>query len=325
MKKNLSTLGFGLFIALFAVSVLASCNNDDEMDNTPSTPTDADIAMVAAGNENFTSLVAALQKADLVDALKSPGPYTVFAPTNEAFSTFLADKGFDDLNDVPEDILTAILLNHVVEGEVKSTDLKQGYISTLASEASSQNELSIYVDLSSGVVINGSSMVTTPDLEASNGVIHVIDAVIDIPSVVTHALANDNFTTLVSALTANGLSTDFVSVLSGAGPFTVFAPTNAAFEALLNSNPDWNSLGDIPTDILEKVLTYHVIAGANVLSSNLADGMKVTALSGDNFTINIGGDNVTITDANGNMANIIAVDVQAGNGVIHVLDKVILP
>jgi uncharacterized surface protein with fasciclin (FAS1) repeats len=168
-------------------------------------------------------------------------------------------------------------------------------------------------------------MVTTPDLEASNGVIHVIDAVIDIPSVVTHALANDNFTTLVSALTANGLSTDFVSVLSGAGPFTVFAPTNAAFEALLNSNPDWNSLGDIPTDILEKVLTYHVIAGANVLSSNLADGMKVTALSGDNFTINIGGDNVTITDANGNMANIIAVDVQAGNGVIHVLDKVILP
>jgi uncharacterized surface protein with fasciclin (FAS1) repeats len=325
MKKNLSTLGFGLFIALFAVSVLASCNNDDEMDNTPSTPTDADIAMVAAGNENFTSLVAALQKADLVDALKSPGPYTVFAPTNEAFSTFLADKGFDDLNDVPEDILTAILLNHVVEGEVKSTDLKQGYISTLASEASSQNELSIYVDLSSGVVINGSSMVTTPDVEASNGVIHVIDAVIDIPSVVTHALSNDNFTTLVSALTANGLSTDFVSVLSGAGPFTVFAPTNAAFEALLNSNPDWNSLGDIPTDILEKVLTYHVIAGANVLSSNLADGMKVTALSGDNFTINIGGDNVTITDANGNIANIIAVDVQAGNGVIHVLDKVILP
>ena len=325
MKKNVLSLSLGMLIAIFAVLVLASCNKEEDMDNLPATPTDADITMVAAGNENFSSLVAALQKADLVNALKAQGPYTVFAPTNQAFSAFLADKGFDNLDDVPEDILTAILLNHVVDGKVISTSLRQGYVSTLASEASSENNLSIYVDLSSSVLINGTSMVTTADIEASNGVIHVIDAVIDIPSVVTHAVSNENFTSLVSALTANGLSTDFVSVLSGEGPFTVFAPTNAAFEALLNSNPEWSSLSDIPSDILEKVLTYHVIAGANVLSSDLTDGMEVTALNGDTFQINIAGGNATITDANGYVANIIAADVQAGNGVIHVIDKVILP
>jgi transforming growth factor-beta-induced protein len=288
-------------------------------------PADPNIVEFASGIDDFSSLVAALAKADLVSALESEGPFTVFAPTNEAFAAFLEAKGFANLEAVPTETLTKILLNHVVSGAVTSDMLETGYVSTLAMESSTDNKLSLFIDLSEGVKLNGTAMVTTPDYEVTNGVIHVIDAVIDVPTVVTHALANSNFSILVAALTREDLTTDYVSVLTGAGPFTVFAPTNAAFEDLLASNNDWNSLSDIPVATLEAVLNYHVVNGANVLSSTLTDGQVVTALSTDTFTININGGSVTITDENQGVANIVAVDVQGGNGVIHVIDKVILP
>jgi uncharacterized surface protein with fasciclin (FAS1) repeats len=158
----------------------------------------------------------------------------------------------------------------------------------------------------------------------SNGVIHVIDAVIAPPTVVTFATADPNFSSLVAALTATGLNTDFVNVLSGAGPFTVFAPNNAAFQALLDSNPDWNTVADIPVATLEAVLLYHV-ANGNVRSTDLVDNMEVTTLSNDaKFEIDLD-QNPPMIMAGSNTANIVVTDVQTQNGVIHVIDTVILP
>ena len=307
-----------LLMLVLPFMLLTSCDEND-------TPDPQNIVEVASADAQFSSLVAALQRANLVSTLEGTGPFTVFAPTDAAFDQFLSDNGFASLDDVPVNVLTQVLLNHVVGGTVRAADLSTGYVSTSATESSTSNPLSMYVDLTSGVQLNGISEVTTADVSASNGVIHIVDAVIGVPTVVTHALSNPDFSILVAALTRADLNADFVGILSGDGPFTVFAPTNAAFEALLASNDNWDSLDDIPAATLEAVLSYHVVNGANVLSSSLSDGQVVETFEGSSFTINIADGNVSIEDGQGGNAGIAAVDVQAGNGVVHVLNSVILP
>ena len=186
--------------------------------------------------------------------------------------------------------------------------------------ASTTNNLSMFVNVTnSGVRLNGVASVTTADIRASNGVIHVVDAVIDLPTIVTHATANPNFSTLVGALTSTG-QPDFVGILSGNtnAPFTVFAPSNDAFARFENQNP--GTLASLTPAQLTAVLTYHVVTGANVLSTGIPSG-PITTFETGTFTVN----GTTITDEAGRQTNIVAVDVQAANGVIHVLDNVILP
>jgi uncharacterized surface protein with fasciclin (FAS1) repeats len=315
-------------IVLISFSTLVSCNddNDNDVPYQPE-PTTNTIVDIAVGSENLTTLVAALQRADLVTTLASQGPFTVLAPSNEAFNTFLTANGFNSLDDVPTDILTNILLNHVVGGRLASTDLTTGYASTFATSSASQTSMSLFIDTSNGVRFNGVSSVTDADIEADNGIVHLVDAVIGLPSVVTFAVADPTFSTLVTALTRDDLTTDFVSVLStGAGtspaPFTVFAPTNDAFGLLL-TELGISGLSDIDEPTLDAVLKTHVVGGANVFDTDLSDNLTVTTLGGD-LTANVTG-GATLTDSSGRTIDIIATNVQADNGVIHAINKVILP
>ena len=258
-----------------------------------------------------------------MNILGGDGPFTVLAPTNEAFAAFLSANGFSNLEEVPTDVLSQILLNHVIMANVTASDLTTtgaGYTNTSAS-GPNNNAMSLYFNTSDGVTFNGVSTVTTADIVASNGTIHIVDAVINIPTVVTFAAADPSFSTLVTALTELTPATDFLSVLQGDGPFTVFAPTNEAFSAL----------PAIPEEeALTQVLLYHVVSG-NVTSSDLTNPGETTAetLQGDSITITLPGTEGTIanvTDASGaSDIGIVAVDVQAGNGVIHVLNKVMIP
>ncbi|MBK8968440.1 MAG: fasciclin domain-containing protein [Saprospiraceae bacterium] len=311
MKK---VLLFPVFLALAAGLVFTACNDDD--DNPQS------IVDLAQGNTNLSILVDALVRADLVTTLEGAGPFTVLAPTNAAFNTLLNDLGATSLNDIPVDVLRNILLNHVISGDVRSGALTTGYVSTLAT-GPGNNPISLYVDVTSGVKFNGTATVTTADLIGTNGVVHVIDQVLTIPTVVNTALNNPNFSILVAALTRGDLGVDYVSLLSGDGPFTVFAPTNDAFVALL-TELGAASLNDIPANTLNAVLQYHVVSGANVRSTQLTEGQNVTTYQGGDFTVSLAG-GAKITDGQGRVSNIIAVDVQAGNGVVHAIDKVILP
>jgi transforming growth factor-beta-induced protein len=308
-----------LILSLFLGVLFTSCSDDD--DDMPKTVMQ-NIVEIAQADAQFSILVDAVVKADLATTLSSDGPFTVFAPTNDAFTALLAANGYSSLDDIPVAALTNILLNHVVSGSVRSTDLSTGYQKSLATGPGG-NMLDLYIDLSSGVKINGNATVTAADIEAENGYIHVIDQVIISPTVVTQAVVNPDFSVLVQALSQTALSADYVTILSGTGPFTVFAPTNAAFIDLLNSNPDWNALEDIPIEVLEKVLIYHVVSGANVTSSMLSDEMEVTTLDGM-FTIDL--DNgAQIRTSSGGISNIIATDVQATNGIVHAIDAVLLP
>ncbi|MGA0233738.1 MAG: fasciclin domain-containing protein, partial [Saprospiraceae bacterium] len=189
--KNLSK-----FLVIFSIAIFAvSCGDDDE----PTTSGDPTIAELASDTDNLSILVAALDRADLVSTLNGDGPFTVFAPTNEAFENFLATNGFNSLEDIPVDVLSSVLLNHVVSGSVSSSQLTTGYIETAATEATSGNNINMYVNTTNGVTLNGTSQVTQADIAADNGIVHVVNEVIGLPSVVTFATADNTFSTLVAA------------------------------------------------------------------------------------------------------------------------------
>lgn len=279
----------------------------------------------ALANPNLTSLVAALTdggNTTFTDLLSDDEEdFTVFAPVNTAFDAFM-NPNSNDIN--------AILANHVIAGAAAfSGGLSNSYVNTVA-EFDTDENLSLYINTDDGVKLNGVSTVAIADIVASNGVIHAVDAVIDLPTVVTFAVADPTFAPLVEALTTATPGTDFAGILSGAGPFTVFAPTSTAFQALLDSNMDWTTVDDIEEGLLTSVLQHHV-ANGNTRSGDLTpDGNTVApTLEGDNITITLPGTNENIadvTDGSGNIGiGIDAVDVQAINGVIHVLDGVLIP
>jgi uncharacterized surface protein with fasciclin (FAS1) repeats len=305
-------------LALALGTTFTSCNEDDDMDEQ------SNIVELAQGNSDLSSLVDAVVRAGLVDALSDEtASYTVFAPTNAAFATFLSDNGFSSVDDVPVEVLSNILLNHVLVGEVPSNQVATGYANTLATYGTTTSNVDMFINTASGVVINGYSTVQIVDQEASNGVVHVVDAVIGIPNVPTFATANPDFSILVQALTRSDLTTNYADFLNGDGPFTVFAPTNDAFADLL-TELGASQLSDIDAATLEAVLTYHVVTAGNVLAGDLTEGQVVPTAQGESFTIGLTG-GATITDARSRVANIIATDIQGGNGVVHAIDKVILP
>lgn len=314
---------FILPLIVLTAFTFSACNDgDDDMPTTTDSNKSMTIVDVAKSND-FTILVSALERVELDAVLMGEGPFTVFAPTDEAFQALLTELKIDGLDKVDDATLTQILLNHVVSGKVTSDMLEAGYVSTMA-VGPQDTKVSALVDLTSGVMINNRAKVSTPDVSASNGVIHIVDKVITIPNVVDAALANPAFGILVQALTRSDLSTDFVATLSAEGPFTIFAPTDQAFLDLLAGNDDWDALGDIPVSVLESVLKYHVVAGANVTAAEITDGMTPETFEGSTITIN-NTNGVTVTDANMNVATVQIADVQTSNGVIHAINKVILP
>ena len=313
--KNLLKIACLAFVIGFV-----SCNDDDPV--VVETNTIVDVAI----DNNLSSLVAAVRRANLDVTLAGPGPYTVLAPTDAAFSAFLQANNFNSLSEVPADLLRNILLNHVISGELRSTDLTTGYASTNAISDASGTNMSIYINTENGVTFNGVSNVGIANVEADNGVVHVVDAVIGLPTVVTFATADPNFSILVDALTRENDFT-YVQTLStpngtAPAPFTVFAPINDAFVDLL-AELQLNALSDVPKATLTSTLNTHVVAGANVLESNLSDNMPVTTLGGG-LTVNLTSNGATLTDSNNRVSSIIATDVQANNGVIHAINKVVL-
>jgi transforming growth factor-beta-induced protein len=314
MKKKLSYLA----IASIAIFSLNSCEKDEEPEAMPT----KNIVEIAMETPSLSTLVTAITTADLVNALIAPGPYTVFAPSNAAFEKL--DEGVLDILIANPSVLAEVLQYHVVSGKVLSSSLSNGSVATLLSGKS------ISVTVSGGMVtLNGSSKVTTADVEATNGVVHIIDEVLlpegfvlpdpaPTKSIVEIASETPSLSILVDALT---MFPDLVSALGSAGSYTVFAPTNDAFTALLGVIGQ-SSLSDIPESVIERLLKYHVISGAGLMSTDLSDGqMAATILSADDkITVGIAGSSVTI-----NGAAVSLPDVKATNGIVHVVDAVLVP
>ena len=266
-----------------------------------------DIVDVAVGAGSFNTLVAAVQAAGLEETLRSKGPFTVFAPTDEAFAK-LPEGTVDALLADPE-ALADILLYHVVPGKVMAADVSDG----LMVETAQGSEVSFAIHSDGTPAIN-EALITATDIEAFNGVIHVIDTVILPPvDIVDTAIAAGSFETLVAAVQAAGLE----EALRGEGPFTVFAPTDEAFAKLPAGTVE--GLLEDP-QALADILLYHVIDG-KVLAADVSDGLEAETLQGSSVSFAIHSDGTPAI----NEALIVATDVMASNGVIHVIDSVILP
>jgi uncharacterized surface protein with fasciclin (FAS1) repeats len=273
----------------------------------PPTEAPKDIVDVAVEADSFETLVAAVQAAGLEDALRGEGPFTVFAPTDDAFAA-LPEGTVEALLADPEGDLQQILLYHVVPGQVMAADVSDG----LMAETLQGGSVTFAVD-GDMVTIDGATIVAT-DIEASNGVIHVIDAVILPPKdIVDTAIEAGDFSTLVAAVQAAGLE----DALRGEGPFTVFAPADAAFDSLPDGTIE--ALLADPEGQLKRILEYHVIPG-KVMAADVSDGLMAETLRGASVTFAVDGDMVTIDGA-----TIVATDIEASNGVIHVIDAVIMP
>lgn len=267
-----------------------------------------DIPTIAQGTGIHSSLVAALSQADLVATLQSDGPFTVFAPTDQAFSDagidladFESDEGIATLQD--------ILLYHVYSGSVQSSAVTDGMTVTMV------NGDDATFSVTNGSVMINDATVTTADVIASNGVIHIIDKVLLPPGddITDIAQSSGVHNSLVAAL----VQAELVATLQGDGPFTVFAPTDAAFEAAGINLADYDNEEGKAT--LTDILTYHVYAG-EYYAANITDGASITMLNGDDATFTIMDGNVMIAGA-----PVTGTDVIATNGIVHVIDAVLIP
>lgn len=300
-----------LFLLLVSSFLFTSCEDDEVV--APKTAVD-----VVVENSNFTLLEAAVLHAGLAEALASP-TITVFAPTDDAFKA----AGFANaaaIQAADKALIASILTYHVVGSPIPASAIE----TKNNAEVTTLNTAKVYVTKNAGGVSVNGAKVTTADVKAENGaIIHIIDAVL-IPesrNIVALAQANPNLSLLVAAvLRANQGATKVVDILSSAGPFTVFAPTNDAFIAA--GFPTAAAIQAAPPDVLASILTYHVIQ-SRVYSTNLATGNVATA-NGSNIAVNAS--NATLK-GNANAANtkIIGVNIPASNGVVHLIDSVLLP
>lgn len=307
-------------VTFLVITLLAtlSCVDDDDNGNMIDDGEFTTIADFVSDNEDYSSLLAALQQTGLEASLATNGTFTVFAPNNAAFDAFL---GGTPLADMDNAILTQLLLNHVLSISVTSDQLTTGYLKNLATESVSGANLDMYIDTTAGVVINGQSAVTTADIETDNGIIHAVDTVIDLPTIVTFATTNPDLNSLVAALTDEG-NMAFTSLLSDTDQdFTVFAPTNDAFTTFL----DGASLDDVDNDMLAQVLSNHVVLDAVSISTNLTNSYVNTAavFNGDPDTpLSLYINTDSGLTLNGT-SNVSFADIVASNGVVHVVDAVI--
>lgn len=309
MKNQKLTFALSLILGILLIT---GCEKDET--NHPK----QSIVEIAQDQPNLSALVAALTKfPDLVSTLSGAGEYTVFAPTNEAFADLLETVGQSSVNDIPEPVLKSLLQYHVITtGSVFSSQLTTGDVATANTE-------SISVTTSGGIKLNGATSVLTADVRSSNGVVHIIDKVLVpasiskfVNTVVEPAYFNKNFTTLIAAVSA--ASPSILETLLSSSKKTLFAPTNDAFAAA--------GITSLPSQAtLNAVLSYHVVEGevkANQLPANSAPANSaITTLGGVFYLSNRGSNGVYI---NGN-TKVTATDIMAENGVVHVIDRTLLP
>lgn len=270
----------------------------------------ADIVETAVQAGQFETLAAALKAAGLIDALQGEGPFTVFAPTDDAFAKLPAETLQSLLQPGNKDKLVAILTYHVVSGEVPAEKVVK------LNGATTLNGQRVDIKADNGKVMIDKAKVVKTDIQCDNGIIHVIDSVIlpsfdDIPTTAEKA---GKFATLLAAAQAAGL----VEALQGEGPFTVFAPTDEAFEKLPEGTVA-TLLKPENRDKLAAILKYHVVAG-RVYSEDALKAKRAETLQGQKIEVA-----AVSGQAKVNEANLVVTDIDASNGVIHVIDAVLLP
>ncbi len=312
-RKSFAPLSFVLASMVF----FSSCKDDDPITTPP--PSTKNITAIVVEDAQFSTLESALIKAELTSTLEAAGPFTVLSPTNDAFT-----KAGIKLDSLSKDALSPILTSHVLSGMIKSADFKSGKLTT----GNSAND--IYISKNNdGIFINGNIKVIASEVLASNGVIHSIDNVITIPkkSLVEIAKADPNFSDLVEFVMAADPSVAAALSDASANGYTVFAPTNAAFTELYKDSTTTKAklLDPANKTLLTNVLLYHVVPN-RVFSTDLPNvtGDVQTANSTGKVSFDLAG-GAKVKGTKSGTSNITSANMLATNGVLHTIDKVLMP
>ncbi|MBS9463743.1 fasciclin domain-containing protein [Flagellimonas sp. 389] len=312
---------FSLFFSTLLLMALSfnSCSLDDDGINRP----DESLADLISNDTNFQMLKTALEEVELLDNLDRSGLNTILAPTDEAFNSFLDGKA---LSDISKADLRKLLLAHIVVGEVNTQDFvsaEEGYMITSSPGIAQNSSINLYFKNDNGIVISGKAKIvsSSSNKRASNGILHQIDAILELPTLADFIAVDDRLNELEKSLTSPG-QPDFMATLDtpngeAPAPFTVFAPINDAFE----------DFGDLPTgDDLTPVLEHHVIASKNIVTRDMEQSMTLETIEGDDLTVRIIGNQINLIDgANNNTTRIVGANLQASNGVLHLVDDILIP
>lgn len=306
---KLST-GWLTILALLFVS-FSACDDDDDPIVIPAQT----LTEIAANDDRFETLSMLLDQTGLDVTLEGAGPFTVFAPTDDAFANV-------DLSGLSDAEVRNVLLYHVLGGaNIASSSIGEGqtYVTTANETGPGGEQISLLIERTGNDIdLNGDVNVTIADIEGTNGRIHVIDQVLSVPDIVAHASNNANLSQLVGALgTAN-----LVTTLQGDGPFTVFAPDDDGFQAVAET------VAGLTAEQLGRVLTTHVVSGNLDAAALLGAGTAITLNDGQQLTVAASTDpdvRAVITDPQNNEVNVIFTDIQGTNGIVHLLQAVLLP
>ncbi|WP_299046203.1 fasciclin domain-containing protein [uncultured Polaribacter sp.] len=354
MKQNRLKQYF--FTMAFAFIAMVSCNvpedNDELIPFVPEEVTNPEtISQFIIANPELSIFERALRTIEaaatneddlkIITELNVPGNSTVFAPSNEAFNVFLDRNGIDDVADLPVDVLINVVLYHILEGELMASDLTTGYINTRSlfsvrvGRTTIENNLSLYINTAEGVTLNRDTNVITPNIDANNGVIHIVDRVVDLPTVANLIGVNPTLARYIAAvrradtfINEEGETPNRIerSLRNGGSIVTAFVPTNEAFDNYLleRDNTGSTTTEDIAESELGRITKTHILP-AYIPSSLLVSGSQQTLLDDNEIVINA--ENLTITDPQARISNINAdvLNIQGTNGVLHLIDNVILP
>lgn len=306
-------------IGLLLIAI--SCVDDDDNSNIINGPTALDFLMESPVHQ---TMVQALIRTQLDFNLDQNGSTTIFAPTDQAFSVFLAANGFGSINAIPEDLLRTILLYHFQTDTRTTARFNSQYFKTLAQV--DNNQMDVFVANTNNILtVNDEATVIDADNLVSNGIIHVVDDVLDLPSIITLLAANPSFSNFTTALNQEGLSISLSDNEDAFAPFTLFAPSNAAFTALIAEEPadDLNTIEDVLNqDNFDDQLRYHILGNTDIRQDDFMNGAVLNPLGSGTFTVStISG--ISILDGSNTTVNLVTTNITAFNGVIHSLDFVL--
>lgn len=318
MRTFLNFRKFAL-VAFIAIATV-SCSSDDDV--TTALPT---LYEVAQQNPSLSTFVAAVDHAGMRSTLDGTSQFTILAPTNQAFQEFFLENGYSGVSAVPADAMKQVLYNHLLGASIKKNQFNSGYMKTYATVESVPNaKISLLVESDNDVKFNNTSKIITPNQDARNGTLHVVDKVISIPTIYDHIKNNPNLLTLKNALIRDMASPTFLTLSQNAGPITFFAPRNEAFTAFL---AEFNiaSLDVVSDSALEQILSYHLVPTGNLLSTSFTNNQVLNTQEGQSLVVTLTGGGKKITDVNDRASNLFFSDIQGSNGVLHVVDQVLKP
>ena len=286
---------------------------------------DTDLLDLIESLPYFEDFMYALEKANLTYLMEENGPYTVFAPVQASFSVFRNKYKINHLDEFPEDKLADILLYHFIHGDWTLAEIPPGYHATLLRERTTGNPIDLYVEKNDIFRINGLNTIDEPDLGTLNGYIQSIKSILDIPTVLDQLANNKDFSMIFEILKRGDLDPELMDHFSNIDPVTFLAPTNKAVESFLEAHPDWQTVHDIPSENLNDILRNHLVINRNIVLNNMKKDLNLNSEYGQEFTVHIDYPEWSVLGASKKLANLTIRDIQAVNGIIHQIDRVLSP